>query len=112
MDFREFRERYQYDSEKDLLGQGGFGRVFRARDLLLNRFVALKIYSRDVPEQYDLISEIRRAIDLNHRNICRYYGAEMLRGTNALGESQTIQVGIMEFIDGGTVDAYVRRAAS
>ena len=111
MDYREFRERYQYDSEKDLLGQGGFGRVYRARDVLLNRLVALKVYSRDVPQQYDLISEIRRAIDLNHRNICRYYGAEVLRGTNALGESQTIQVGIMEFIDGGTVDAYLRKNA-
>ena len=68
--------------------------------------VALKVFSRDVPEEYDLISEIRRAIDLNHPNICRYYGAEVLRGVNALGEAQEIQVGVMEFVEGGTVDEF------
>ena len=109
MDHNEFRERYQYDSEKDLLGQGGFGRVYRARDVLLDRCVALKIFSREVPQQYNLISEIRRAIDLNHRNICKYYGAELLRGTNALGEAQVIQVGVMELVPGGTVDEFLKR---
>ena len=109
MDLKEFRERYQYDSVKDQLGQGAFGRVFRARDLLLDRWVALKIFSRDVPERYDLISEIRRAIDLYHPNICRYYGAEVLRGSNALGEAQEIQVGVMEFVEGGTVEEFLKR---
>ena len=109
MDYKEFRERYQYDAAKDLLGQGGFGRVFKARDTLLDRWVALKVFSRDVPEQYDLISEIRRAIDFNHRNICRYYGAEVLKGADALGDAQVIQVGIMDFIEGGTIDDFLRR---
>jgi serine/threonine protein kinase len=110
MDHNEFRERYQYDSEKDLLGQGGFGRVYRARDVLLDRWVALKIFSRDVPQQYNLISEIRRAIDLNHKNICKYYGAELLRGTDALGETQVIQVGVMELVSGGTVGDFLKRS--
>ena len=107
MDYTEFRERYRYDPVTDLLGQGGFGRVFRAHDTLLDRTVALKIFFSDMPEQYDLISEIRRAINLNHPNICRYYGAEVLRGSNALGEPQLVQVGIMEFVEGGTVGAFL-----
>jgi serine/threonine protein kinase len=107
MDHKEFRERYQYDAEKDLLGVGGFGRVVKARDLLLDRWVALKIFSRDEEERYNLISEIRRAIDLNHPNICRYHGAEVLKGANALGETQTIQVGVMEFVEGGTIDRFL-----
>ncbi|MGA2673182.1 MAG: protein kinase [Terracidiphilus sp.] len=109
MDHKEFRERYQYDPVKDLLGKGGFGRVFRARDMLLDRWVALKVFSREAPDRYDLISEIRRAIDLNHPNICRYYGAEVLRGTNVLGESQDIQVGVMELVEGGTIDEFLRK---
>ena len=40
MDFREFQERYRYDPVKDLLGQGGFGRVYRAQDTLLRHAVA------------------------------------------------------------------------
>jgi serine/threonine protein kinase len=108
MDLKEFRERYQYDSDKDVLGQGGFGRVIRARDLLLDRWVALKVFSREVPQRYDLISEIRRAINLNHPNICRYYGAEVLKSTNAMGEPQDIQVGVMELIEGGTVDQFLK----
>ena len=107
MDHKEFRERYQYDAEKDLLGAGGFGRVYKAHDSLLDRRVALKIFSRDVPDRYDLINEIRRAIDLNHPNICRYHGAEVLKGVNPLGEAQTIQVGIMEFVEGGTIDKFL-----
>jgi len=107
MDHKEFRERYQYDAEKDLLGAGGFGRVYKAHDSLLDRWVALKIFSRDVPDRYDLINEIRRAIDLNHPNICRYHGAEVLKGVNPLGEAQTIQVGIMEFVEGGTIDKFL-----
>ncbi|HEY1809382.1 MAG TPA: protein kinase [Acidobacteriaceae bacterium] len=108
MNLKEFRERYEYDAQGDLVGAGGFGRVYKARDIVLDRTVALKIFSRDVPQQYDLISEIKRAIDLNHPNICRYRGAEVLKGTNALGEAQEIQVGIMEFIEGGTISHFLR----
>lgn len=109
MDYKEFRERYQYDLVKDLVGQGGFGRVFRARDVILDRWVALKVFSRDVPQQYDLISEIKKAINLNHPNICRYNGVEVLKGINALGEPHVIQVGIMEFIEGGTIGQFLKK---
>jgi serine/threonine protein kinase len=109
VDWKEFRERYNYDAQRDLLGEGGFGRVYRARDSVLDRDVALKIFSRSVPQQYDLISEIKKAIQLNHQNICRYYYAEVIRGTDALGESQVIQAGIMEFIEGGTIDRFLSK---
>ena len=40
---------YQWDPEKDLIAEGGFAEVFRAKDLNAEgRYVALKIYKEAV----------------------------------------------------------------
>jgi serine/threonine protein kinase len=57
-----------------ILGTGGMGMVFKAWDLRLSRWVALKFLSsrlrRDVIAQECLASEARIASALHHRNIC------------------------------------------
>ena len=40
-----FQERYQYNPQTDLLGKGGFARVCKAKDILLDREVAIKIFN-------------------------------------------------------------------
>lgn len=40
---QEFTERYKYDASADLLGEGGFGRVYRAYDNDEHEYVALKM---------------------------------------------------------------------
>jgi serine/threonine protein kinase len=57
-----------------LLGAGGMGEVYRARDSRLNRDVAIKVLSADFtagPERIRrLQQEARAAAALNHPNIC------------------------------------------
>ena len=96
----EFRKRYSYNPKLDLLGKGGFSRVFKANDVLLEREVALKVFNPEQSAQYDLISEIKKVIKFQQENLCRYYDVAILESVNAFGEDEQVQVGVMEYLDG------------
>ena len=62
-------DRYRVDAE---LGKGGMGIVYRGYDLLLNRYVALKVLNAAYLDQTGkarLLTEARAAAKLNHSNI-------------------------------------------
>ena len=59
-----------YRIEK-LIGSGGMGRVYRARDMRLNRTVALKISKEGFGERFE--REARAVAALNHPHICQLY---------------------------------------
>src|SRR5271166_4238456 len=69
----------------ELLGRGGMGAVYRARDLTLGRQVALKFLSSDFRkdnEAFDrFIQEAKSLAQLDHPNICTIYEI----GTEASG---------------------------
>ncbi len=66
----------QYKISK-LIGKGGMGEVYLARDETLNRLVALKLLASDQPESRDRIARLRREAQslsaLNHPNIVTIY---------------------------------------
>ncbi|KAK2922061.1 hypothetical protein Q8A73_001546 [Channa argus] len=69
---------YSKKSEFDFLeklGNGAFGRVFKARHTLLNNYYAIKI----VPctEKDKALREVKALSDLDHSNIVRYYSCWM-----------------------------------
>ena len=103
-----FKERYIYNPTTDLLGKGGFARVYKAQDKLLNRTVALKFFIRDVNEKHTLIKEISKAVQLEHSNLCRYFDAAVVESNNVHGEKETIEVGVMEYLEAGNIQSYLK----
>ncbi len=102
--------RYEYSPVSNLIGKGGFSRVYKAFDKKLNRWVALKVYkSNELSERYSPFAEIRRVINLDHGNICRYLDIEEMVNQNAFGEKETTQVCVMELMDGGNIAEYYQK---
>ena len=66
----------------DLIGVGGMGTVYRARDTLLGRTVALKLlhdlHGEGLPPR--LLQEARAASALNHPHVCTVFGVEEADG--------------------------------
>ena len=83
------------------IGYGGMAVVYLAKDITLNRFVALKIIRRDAfpPKDYERLYrrfelEARALAKLNHPNIVKIYDYGMFNGSPFL---------VMEYIEGGTL---------
>jgi eukaryotic-like serine/threonine-protein kinase len=81
------------------IGAGGMGVVLQARDLKLDRVVALKFLPHDMyggeADKQGLLKEARAISALDHPNICTVYGLE------ETGDGQLFMV--MAFYDGGTL---------
>ena len=91
--------RYELDG---VVGRGGMAEVYRARDIRLDRIVAIKTLRADLARDQIFQARFRReaqsAASLNHPNIVAVYdtGEDMATGT-------PIPYIVMEFVDGRTV---------
>ncbi len=83
----------------ELLGRGGMGIVFRARELALDREVALKVLTLDPmlsPEAYARFErEAKLAARLDHPNVVPIF---------AVGQRNTVAFYTMRLVRGGTVE--------
>jgi eukaryotic-like serine/threonine-protein kinase len=87
------------------LGAGGMGEVYLAEDLRLHRPVALKVLSKggDEAGTRRLVREARVASALNHPNVAVIYEIGELQG-----EAGAQGFIAMEYVQGQTLDGYVR----
>ena len=87
-----------------LLGVGGMGEVYRARDTRLQRDVAIKILPRAFQDDPDRLArferEARVLASLNHPHIAAIYGVEEAEGLTAL---------VMELVRGDDLSQRIAR---
>jgi serine/threonine protein kinase len=102
-------DRYSFDPTTDKLGEGGFSTAYKAQDLHRNRVVVLKIYNKQGVNKYDIIHEIQKVEDLVHPNLVRYYDAFYWEVKDFMGDTQKLQVGVLEYINGGQLSDYFRQ---
>ncbi|WP_435020680.1 protein kinase domain-containing protein [Tundrisphaera sp. TA3] len=82
----------------DLIGRGGMGRVYLAKDVRLDRRVALKILSQERMTNPRAITRFQReakvGAQLQHENLVRIYDE---------GESNGVRYLVMEYIEGKNI---------
>ncbi|MGH9441380.1 MAG: serine/threonine protein kinase [Thermoanaerobaculia bacterium] len=86
------------------LGSGGMGKVYRAKNVTLERVVALKTMAPDFSSDEEFVrrflKEARVAARLNHPNIVQIYDFGCVEGIHYLA---------MEYVDGESLGARLRR---
>lgn len=99
----EFTKRFTYNPTEDLLGEGGFGRVYKAYDNCEQEYVALKIQSVDPHyPNLRLRNEVEKVQQHNHKNIARY--KDCYTFTDYRGETD---VAIMTYYKNGSLDKFI-----
>ena len=87
-----------------LIGAGGMGEVYKARDTRLDRTVAIKVLPREVAGDPDSRArferEARAVAALDHPHICGIYDVGSVDGTHYL---------VMPYLDGQTLAARLEK---
>ena len=87
-----------------LIGAGGMGEVYKAKDTRLNRTVAIKVLPRHLAERKDLRQrferEARAIAELNHPHICALHDIGSYEGVDFL---------VMEYLEGERLSERLKR---
>ncbi|MGA8859808.1 MAG: serine/threonine-protein kinase, partial [Candidatus Sulfotelmatobacter sp.] len=78
-----------------MLGEGGMGAVYKARDRELDRFVALKLIRPELAANPSILARFKQELllsrEVTHRNVIRIYD---------LGDADGVKFITMEFVEG------------
>jgi serine/threonine protein kinase len=87
---------------QSILGAGGMGTVYKARDVTLNRFVALKLLQKQFSESAEYVAkfemEAKITASINHPHVVKVY---------SFGEDHGIVYIAMELVEKGSLDDFM-----
>src|SRR5712671_3337554 len=87
-----------------VLGQGGMGAVYQARDRELDRLIALKVIRPELATDPAILQRFKQELilarNITHKNVVRIYD---------LGESEGIRFITMEYVDGEDMRTMLRQ---
>ncbi|MGA7292577.1 MAG: tetratricopeptide repeat protein [Terriglobales bacterium] len=87
-----------------VLGQGGMGAVYKARDRELDRLIALKVIRPELATDPAILQRFKQELilarNITHKNVVRIYD---------LGEAEGIRFISMEYVDGEDLRTLLRR---
>ena len=87
-----------------LLGAGGMGAVYKARDNAVDRLVALKVIRPELAGHPEILRRFKQELilarQITHKNVIRIYD---------LGEAEGLQFITMEYVDGEDLKSMLRR---
>lgn len=93
-------ERYEI---LEMLGQGGMGAVYKARDTELERLVALKLIRPELASNPEMLRRFKQELilarEVTHRNVIRIFD---------LGQSKGLKFITMEFVEGRDLRTVLR----
>ena len=86
------------------VGAGGMADVYKGRDRMLNRYVAIKVLKKEYKEDENFVrkfrSEAQAAAGLIHPNIVNVYD---------VGEDRGLYYMVMELVEGITLKEYIEK---
>lgn len=87
----------------EILGYGGMALVYKAKDILLNRLVAVKVLKSEFNENEQFIKKFEResqsAASLSHNNIVNVFD---------VGVQDNLHYIVMEYVKGKTLKSYIQ----
>ena len=88
-----------------LLGEGGMGAVYKARDTEIGRLVALKVIRRDLAGGAEIIQRFKQELvlarQITHKNVVRIYD---------MGDADGLKFITMEYVDGEDLKHILQKA--
>lgn len=90
----------------EIIGEGGMSTVYKARDKILDRIVAVKILKDEFSKDKDFVEKFKTealsAASISHPNIVNIYD---------VGQENNVHYIVMEYVDGTTLKDIIRKQA-